>query len=70
MILLREIGSRYSRTPAQVALRWLLEQENILPIPGAKNSSQAAENAGTLNFTITPAEVDALSNATMKWRYT
>jgi aryl-alcohol dehydrogenase-like predicted oxidoreductase len=34
--LLREIGEKYSKTPSQVALRWLIEQENVLPIPGAK----------------------------------
>jgi aryl-alcohol dehydrogenase-like predicted oxidoreductase len=35
--LLQEIGQRHSKTPAQVALRWLIQKENILPIPGAKN---------------------------------
>src|SRR5215207_4511647 len=29
--LLVEIGERYSKTPAQVALRWLIEQEGVLP---------------------------------------
>jgi len=35
--LLREIGARYGKSPAQVALRWLMENEHVLPIPGAKN---------------------------------
>ena len=34
--LLGEIGERHSKTPAQVALRWLIGQEGILPIPGAR----------------------------------
>jgi aryl-alcohol dehydrogenase-like predicted oxidoreductase len=66
--LLREIGGRYSKSPAQVALRWLIENENVLPIPGAKNGRQAADNAGALSFTLTSAEVEALSQATMAWR--
>jgi aryl-alcohol dehydrogenase-like predicted oxidoreductase len=66
--LLREIGGRYSKTPAQAALRWLLEKENILPIPGAKNGLQAAENAGALSFALTPAEVEALDQVTLAWR--
>jgi aryl-alcohol dehydrogenase-like predicted oxidoreductase len=66
--LLREIGGRYSKSPSQVALRWLIENENVLPIPGAKNSRQAAENAGALSFSLSPDEVDALSQATMAWR--
>lgn len=66
--LLREIGERYSKSPSQVALRWLIENETVLPIPGAKNSRQAAENAGALTFRLTPEEVQALGQATTAWR--
>jgi aryl-alcohol dehydrogenase-like predicted oxidoreductase len=66
--LLREIGERYGKSPAQVALRWLIENELVLPIPGAKNGKQAADNAGALSFCLTPAEKDALDRATLAWR--
>lgn len=66
--LLREIGARYGKTPAQVALRWLIENENVLPIPGAKNGKQAAENAGALTFQLTPAEIETLDQATRAWK--
>ena len=66
--VLREIGGHYSMSPSQVALRWLIEKENVLPIPGAKNSSQAAENVGALSFSLTSAEIEALDNATLAWR--
>jgi len=66
--LLWEIGERYAKTPAQVALRWLLENESVLPIPGAKNGQQAADNAGALSFRLTPAEIEALNHATLAWR--
>jgi aryl-alcohol dehydrogenase-like predicted oxidoreductase len=66
--LLREIGERYARSPAQVALRWLIENEQVLPIPGAKNGKQATENAGALSFCLTPAEIEALNQATLAWR--
>jgi aryl-alcohol dehydrogenase-like predicted oxidoreductase len=66
--LLREIGEKYSKTPSQVALRWLIEQENVLPIPGAKNGKQAVENAGALSFRLTSAEIEALNQATIAWR--
>jgi diketogulonate reductase-like aldo/keto reductase len=51
-----------------VALRWLIEQESVLPIPGAKNGKQAAENAGALSFCLIPAEIEALNQATTAWR--
>jgi aryl-alcohol dehydrogenase-like predicted oxidoreductase len=66
--LLHQIGERYSKTPSQVALRWLIENPIVLPIPGAKNGSQAIDNAGALTFSLTSEEVEALSQATMAWR--
>lgn len=66
--LLREIGERHGKTPSQVALRWLIEDPIVLPIPGAKNGRQAIANAGALSFTLTPDEVSALDQATRVWR--
>jgi aryl-alcohol dehydrogenase-like predicted oxidoreductase len=66
--LLREIGDRYSKTPAQVALRWLIEREGVLPIPGAKDGRQAASNAQTLSFRLAGTEVEELDRATTAWR--
>lgn len=66
--LLREIAGRRSKSPAQIALRWLIEKDIVLPIPGAKNGTQAAENAGALTFSLTRAEIEALDQATLAWR--
>jgi aryl-alcohol dehydrogenase-like predicted oxidoreductase len=66
--LLREIAERHSRTPAQVALRWLIERRSVLPIPGAKNEEQAASNAAALSFSLVDGEVEALDRATTAWR--
>jgi aryl-alcohol dehydrogenase-like predicted oxidoreductase len=66
--LLREIGERYSKTPSQVALRWLIENPVVLPIPGAKNGKQAAGNVGALSFSLTPEEIEMLDQATLTWR--
>jgi aryl-alcohol dehydrogenase-like predicted oxidoreductase len=66
--LLREVGERHARTPAQVALRWLIEQGDVIPIPGAKNGRQAAANAEALTFHLTRDDIDALERATRAWR--
>jgi aryl-alcohol dehydrogenase-like predicted oxidoreductase len=68
LALLREIGEGYSKTAAQVALRWLMEKEGVLPIPGAKDGKQAAGNAGALSFSLVAAEIQALDRATTAWR--
>ena len=66
--LLREISEAHGRSPSQVALRWLIENELVLPIPGAKNGRRAADNAGALEFSLTAAEIEALDRATTAWR--
>jgi len=57
---LREIGERRDRTPAQVALNWLIAQGNVIPIPGAKNARQAAQNAGALGWSLEAEEIERL----------
>ncbi len=68
--LLETTGERYQKNPGQVALRWLIER-GALPIPGAKNSAQAAQaaqNAGALMLAREAAEIDALDRASATWR--
>ncbi|CAA6657948.1 unnamed protein product [Spirodela intermedia] len=57
---IKEIGLSYSKTPTQVVLNWLLCQENVLPIPGAKNAEQAREFAGALGWRLSDDEVAEL----------
>jgi len=49
--LLKSIGEKYKKTPAQVALNWLLmSSESVIVIPGAKNPEQVEENAGAADW--------------------
>ena len=66
--LRRSVADHYGKTPGQVALRWLLEQDYVVPIPGAKNADQATHNAGALSFTLSPDEIGYLNEATEAWR--
>ncbi len=50
---------KYDKTSAQIALNWLVAQ-GALPIPGAKNSKQARENAGALGWSLTADDVNYL----------
>lgn len=66
--LLGEAARAHQATAAQVALRWLIENDTVMPIPGAKNERQAVDNAGALSFSLTQAEVEALAQATRAMR--
>jgi len=57
---LRRIGDRHGgKTPAQVALNWVISK-GAIPIPGAKNGEQAEQNAGALGWRLTEDELQAL----------
>jgi aryl-alcohol dehydrogenase-like predicted oxidoreductase len=57
---LRRIGARHGgKTPAQVALNWII-CKGAVPIPGAKNSDQAEQNAGALGWRMSDEHVRAL----------
>lgn len=65
--LLRQIGEKYDRTPAQVALNWLIAQGDVIPIPGAKTALQAKENAGALGWRLSDEEIAQLEKVTRPW---
>lgn len=65
---LQAIGEKYQRTPAQVALNWLIAQGNVIPIPGAKNGEQARQNAGALGWSLSPDEVAQLDEMSRPWK--
>lgn len=55
-----EIAKKYGKTPAQVVLRWNIEQ-NILPIPKSTNVSRQAENLSIFDFELTADEVEKIN---------
>jgi aryl-alcohol dehydrogenase-like predicted oxidoreductase len=65
---LQDIGNDYERTPAQVALNWLVAQGNVLPIPGAKNGRQASQNAGALGWQMSDEELAQLDRLTEQYK--
>ena len=67
--VLRRTGERYGKTPAQVALNWII-CKGAVPIPGAKNRQQAEQNAGALGWTLEPEEVAALDRVALTGRRT
>lgn len=48
--ILTEIGGRYGKTAAQVALRWLMQQDIIAAIPRSSNATRIAENINVFDF--------------------
>ncbi|MBS4045829.1 MAG: aldo/keto reductase [Alphaproteobacteria bacterium] len=57
---LKEIAARLSATPAQVALAWLLRQENVISIPKATAEQHVRDNHAALNLKLGPEDLAAL----------
>ena len=65
--LLRTIGEKYNRTPAQVALNWLIAQGNVIPISGVKTAEQVKQNAGAVDWKLSDDEVTQLEQISRTW---
>ena len=59
--VLQEIARRRQLSVAQVALRWLVQQERVVAIPGAQNVEQLRENLKVLEIALTKDEMAAIS---------
>src|SRR5919108_56633 len=60
---LSRIGRAHGKTAGQVALRWLLDQDHVSPIPKASSHDRRIENFEVFDFDLSPeerAEIDAL----------
>jgi 2,5-diketo-D-gluconate reductase B len=55
--VLADIAAHKGRPLAQVALRWLIQQGNIVPIPRSSSAKRMAENLGVFDFTLTEDEM-------------
>ncbi|UPM42780.1 aldo/keto reductase [Halocatena salina] len=57
---LYEIGERYEKSSAQVALRWLLQQEMVCTIPKASSHDHLAANLDVFDFELTDEEMETI----------
>ncbi len=65
--LLRSLGEKYDRTPAQVALNWLICQGNVIPIAGVKTAEHVRQNAGALGWKLNQDEIEELEKVSRPW---
>ncbi|HEX6340605.1 aldo/keto reductase [Umezawaea sp.] len=56
---LTELAAAKGATVTQLALAWLLAQdEHLVPIPGTRSTTRLAENAAAVDLVLTPADLD------------
>jgi len=57
--VLAKIGRKYGKTPAQICLRWLVQQ-NAIPIPRTSKIERLSENLDVFDFDLSDEEMQVL----------
>ncbi|MBV0925076.1 aldo/keto reductase [Halomicroarcula limicola] len=55
-----QIGNRYGKSPAQVALRWLVQQDGVAAIPKATGREHLEANLAVFDFELTDEEMERI----------
>jgi aryl-alcohol dehydrogenase-like predicted oxidoreductase len=62
--LLKRVGDEKGKTPAQIALAWLLAQRpSIVPIPGTTKLHRLEDNIGSADIELTKGDLSAITEA-------
>jgi diketogulonate reductase-like aldo/keto reductase len=62
-----QIAQQYSRTPAQIILRWAVQQ-GLSTIPKSENPDRIRENFGIFNFELSEMDLNVLNNLNENFR--
>jgi diketogulonate reductase-like aldo/keto reductase len=60
--ILRRIAADHDATPAQVALAWLLAEEDVIAIPRSSRRERVEENLGAAGISLSAAERDEIAS--------
>jgi len=55
-----QVGNHYGKSPAQVALRWLVQQDGVAAIPKASSREHLEANLAVFDFELTDAEMERI----------
>jgi|CXWL01.1.fsa_nt_gi diketogulonate reductase-like aldo/keto reductase len=58
--VMRELCEKYGKTPAQVAINWLVSQENVAAITMSRSPEHLKENLGGLGWRMTDLDIERL----------
>ncbi len=61
--VLAEVATRHNATAAQIALAWVLQQDQVIAIPKAGKSAHVQENRAALDIRLTEDDLAALDRA-------
>ncbi|GMA58356.1 hypothetical protein GCM10025858_28590 [Alicyclobacillus sacchari] len=66
--MLQELAQKYGKTPAQIVLRWDL-QEEVVTIPKSVHRDRIVQNADIFDFALTPEDMDKIRGLNQNHRF-
>lgn len=64
--ILKKLGKKYGKTGSQIAINWLISQENVVTISKSRNIEHLKENLGALNWKMDKSDMDFLTEHIME----
>ncbi|MCE4627929.1 MAG: aldo/keto reductase [Desulfurococcales archaeon] len=58
--LLKKIGEKYGKTPAQVALNYLISRPRVIAIPKTERKERVEEIVGAMGWRLKPEDIEAI----------
>lgn len=60
--LVDQIARKYNKTPAQIALNWLISQDNVVTLSKTSDKNHLKENLGALGWKMEQEDINRLDN--------
>lgn len=59
--ILHQLAAKYQKTPYQIALNWLMSQQDVVTIPKTTSLSHLEENLAAIGWELSEEDIDALT---------
>jgi len=60
--IVKDMCEKYSKTPSQIAINWLISQKNIITLSKTRNKLHLDENLGSIGWNMENADIEKLRN--------
>lgn len=60
--VLKKLTEKYKKTPAQIAINWLISQTNVVTLTKTSNLLHLKENLGAIGWQMEPNDIEDLKN--------
>jgi len=58
--ILKELANKYKKTPAQIAINWLIAQDNVVTIAKSSHIEHLKENLGAIGWQMEKSDIEKL----------